>query len=263
MRLAALRQRNWLILHDVDSLSDAATSHQLSQQRSQHGSQHQSQQQSQGKSQGQSHPLHPELFYQDYWRERNLIVGEAPGRGSSFFLKASDSEQWVLRAYRRGGLIAKLSEKRYLWLGEERTRAFHELRLNAALYDQGLPVPRPVACCVMRYGPTYEAALITVRIPGAQALASLLAAGEADEALLQRVGAMIKRFHQAGLDHVDLNARNILVDPHGEPWLIDLDRCRLRPPGKWQEHNVNRLARSLKKFHCHYVLPAILKGYNR
>lgn len=255
MRLAALRQRNWLILHDVDSLSDAATSHQLSQ----HGSQHRSQQ----RSQGQSRPLHPDLFHQAYWRERNLIVGEAPGRGSSFFLKASDSEQWVLRPYRRGGLIAKLSEKRYLWLGEERTRAFRELRLNAALYDQGLPVPRSVACCVMRYGPTYEAALITVRIPGAQALASLLAAGEADEALLQRVGAMIKRFHQAGLDHVDLNARNILIDPHGEPWLIDLDRCRLRPPGKWQEHNINRLARSLKKFHCHSVLPTILKGYNR
>ena len=168
-----------------------------------------------------------------------------------------------MRPYRRGGLIAKLSEKRYLWLGEERTRAFRELRLNAALYDQGLPVPRPVACCVMRYGPTYEAALITVRIPGAQALASLLAAGEAGEALLQRVGAMIKRFHQAGLDHVDLNARNILIDPLGEPWLIDLDRCRLRPPGKWQEHNINRLARSLKKFHCHSVLSIILKGYNR
>ena len=32
-----------------------------------------------------------------------------------------------------------------------------------------------------------------------------------------RVGAMIKRFHQAGLDHVDLNARNILVDEAGNP----------------------------------------------
>ncbi|WP_083000180.1 3-deoxy-D-manno-octulosonic acid kinase [Halomonas sp. GT] len=258
MRLAALRQRNWLILHDVDSLSDAATSHQLSQQRSQAGSQHQSQQQ----SQGQSHPLHPDLFHQAYWRERNLIVGEAPGRGSSFFLKASDSEQWVLRPYRRGGLIAKLSKKRYLWLGEERTRAFRELRLTATLYDQGLPVPRPVACCIIRYGLTYEAALITVRIPGAQALASLLAAGKADDALLQRVGTMINCFHQAGLDHVDLNARNILIDHHGEPWLIDLDRCRLRPPGKWQEDNLARLERSINKFTQHANLHAIRQGYD-
>ncbi|RUR30081.1 3-deoxy-D-manno-octulosonic acid kinase [Vreelandella andesensis] len=220
MRLAALRQKNWLMLYDADSLSDAATSHQL----------------------------HPDLFNQAYWRERNLIVGEAPGRGSSLFLQTSDKEQWVLRPYCRGGLIAKLSEKRYLWLGEERTRAFSELRLTAALYDQGLPVPRPVACCVIRYGLTYEAALITVRVSGAQPLATLLVAGEANDILLQRVGTMIKRFHQAGLDHVDLNARNILVDPHGEPWLIDLDRCRLRPPGKWQERNLKRLERSMLKF---------------
>ncbi|AQU84517.1 MULTISPECIES: 3-deoxy-D-manno-octulosonic acid kinase [unclassified Halomonas] len=220
MRLAALRKENWLILHDVDSLSDAGASHQLD----------------------------PTLFEADYWRRQGLIVGEAPGRGSSLFLQASDAEQWVLRPYRRGGLIAKVSKKRYLWLGEERTRAFRELRLTATLYQQGLPIPRPVACCVTRFGASYEAALLTVRIPGAQALASLLAANEANEALLIRVGAMIKRFHLAGLDHVDLNARNILVDHHGEPWLIDLDRCRLRSQGKWQAKNLARLERSIAKF---------------
>ncbi|WP_434983811.1 3-deoxy-D-manno-octulosonic acid kinase [Vreelandella zhaodongensis] len=224
MRLAALRQKNWLMLYDADSLSDATTSHQL------------------------SHQLHPDLFHQAYWRERNLIVGEAPGRGSSLFLETDNKEQWVLRPYRRGGLVAKLSEKRYIWLGEERTRAFRELRLTATLYDQGLPVPRPVGCCVTRYGATYEAALLTVRVPGAQALASLLATGEANDSLLERVGVMIKRFHQVGLDHVDLNARNILVDPAGKPWLIDLDRCRLRRKGSWQTRNLNRLEKSVVKF---------------
>ena len=227
MRLAALQQKNGLILHDADSLSDACASHQLS---------------------SPTHPLSTALFEAAYWRARHLVVGEAPGRGSSLFLQARDDEQWVLRPYQRGGLIAKLSQQRYIWLGVERTRAFREVRLTAALYEQGLPVPRPVACCVTRFGLTYEAALLTVRIPGARALASLLSAGEADEALLKRVGAMIKRFHQAGLDHVDLNARNILVDEAGKPWLIDLDRCRLRPPGKWQASNLQRLERSVVKF---------------
>ncbi|WP_422821858.1 3-deoxy-D-manno-octulosonic acid kinase [Vreelandella lionensis] len=154
----------------------------------------------------------------------------------------------MLRPYQRGGLIAKVSKQRYVWLGAERTRAFREVRLTAALYEQGLPVPRPVACCVTRFGLTYEAALLTVRISGSRALASLLTNGEADEALLKRVGAMIKRFHQEGLDHVDLNARNILVDEAGKPWLIDLDRCRLRPQGKWQASNLQRLERSVVKF---------------
>lgn len=227
MRLAALQQKNGLILHDADSLSDACASHQLS---------------------SPTHPLSTALFEAAYWRARHLVVGEAPGRGSSLFLQARDDEQWVLRPYQRGGLIAKLSQQRYVWLGVERTRAFREVRLTAALYEQGLPVPRPVACCVTRFGMTYEAALLTVRIPGARALASLLTNGEADEALLKRVGAMIKRFHQAGLDHVDLNARNILVDETGKAWLIDLDRCRLRPPGKWQASNLQRLERSVVKF---------------
>jgi 3-deoxy-D-manno-octulosonic acid kinase len=72
---------------------------------------------------------------------------------------------------------------------------------------------------------------------------------------------MIKRFHQAGLDHVDLNARNILIDPHDKPWLIDLDRCRLRSPGKWQKENLARLQRSLMKFESKHEYLTILKGY--
>lgn len=240
MRLAALQQKNGLILHDADSLSDASASHQLS---------------------SPTHPLSTALFEAAYWRARHLVVGEAPGRGSSLFLQARDDEQWVLRPYQRGGLIAKLSQQRYIWLGVERTRAFREVRLTAALYEQGLPVPRPVACCVTRFGLTYEAALLTVRIPGARALASLLTNGEADDLLLKRVGAMIKRFHQAGLDHVDLNARNILVDEAGKSWLIDLDRCRLRPPGKWQASNLQRLERSVVKFGNAHHHVCIIEGY--
>lgn len=205
--------------------------------------------------------MDPALFTTEYWREQGLIVGEAPGRGSSLFLQATPTEQWVLRPYRRGGMAAKLSEKRYLWTGAERTRAFQELRLTAALFEQGLPVPRPVAGCVTRYGLTYEAALITVRITGAKALAELLVNDQADEALLHRVGVMIRHFHQTGLDHVDLNARNILIDSTGTPWLIDLDRCRLRAEGKWQEGNLDRLERSVNKFTEAPLMPVIYHGY--
>ncbi|MEA2119183.1 3-deoxy-D-manno-octulosonic acid kinase [Halovibrio sp. HP20-50] len=233
MRLTALRQKNNLILHDADSLCDAPETHQIK----------------------------PALFTSDYWRERELIVGEAPGRGSSLFVQATPTEQWALRPYRRGGMAAKLSKKRYLWTGAERTRAFRELRLTATLFEQGLRVPRPVASCVTRYGLTYEAALITVRIAGAKALAELLVNDLANEALLKRVGVMVRRFHQVGLDHVDLNARNILIDPIGEPWLIDFDRCRLREPGKWQEENLKRLERSIHKFKPSLVISPLIQGY--
>ncbi|MCW4152043.1 3-deoxy-D-manno-octulosonic acid kinase [Halomonas sp. 18H] len=216
MRLATFRVGKTGILYDASSLCDADGTPQIT----------------------------PELFDPAHWRQHDRVLGEAPGRGVSLFLKAGN-EAWVLRPYRRGGLVARLSPDRYLWSGAERSRAFREMRLTAQLHEQGLPVPRPVAARVTRHGLTYEAALITVRLPGARALADCL--DEADYALLQRVGRTIRRFHDAGLDHVDLNARNLLVDPEANIWLIDLDRCRLRRPGRWQRANLTRLERSLHK----------------
>lgn len=241
MRLATYRAGKIFILYDADSLCDADRASQTAP------------------------PIPPRGFDPAYWRDAGRVIGEAPGRGASLFLDASPFEegtQWVLRPYRRGGLIARLSDDRYLWTGVERSRAFRECRLTADLHARGLPVPRPVAARVTRHGLTYEAALITVRIPGARALAELLVSGEADDDLLQRVGAAIRRFHDAGLDHVDLNARNLLVDPQGKVWLIDLDRCRLRPTGAWQAGNLARLERSLAKFGAPGAMAAIREGYD-
>ncbi|MDN6180315.1 MAG: 3-deoxy-D-manno-octulosonic acid kinase [Halomonas subglaciescola] len=227
MRLAALRQNKSLMLHDAAILCDAPESHK-----------------------SPPAPVCPDAFSPDYWRARGQVTGEAPGRGSSLFITPypGAAEQWVLRPYRRGGLVARLSQARYLWTGIERTRAFREIRLTARLFSLGLPVPRPVAVCVTRHRFTYEATLITRRIAGAGALAERLENATATPLLLERVGRMIRRFHDAGLDHVDLNARNILIDADDTPWLIDLDRCRLRAPGKWREANLARLERSLAKF---------------
>ena len=232
MRLATYQTGKSIILYDADSVCDADSAPQIG----------------------------PALFDPAEWRRMGHVTGQAPGRGTSLFLDAG-TDEWVLRIYRRGGRIARLSERRYVWTGLPATRAFREFHLTATLHAQGLPVPRPVAAGVTRYGLTYEAALITVRIPGARALAELLIADEADDTLLKRVGATIRRFHDAGLDHVDLNVRNLLIDPQGKVWLIDLDRCRLRPKGDWQARNLERLERSLAKHEAAGALEDIKKGY--
>ncbi|WP_299313021.1 lipopolysaccharide kinase InaA family protein, partial [uncultured Halomonas sp.] len=50
-------------------------------------------------------------------------------------------------------------------------------------------------------------------------------------------------------------------DEHGAVWLIDLDRCRLRPRGSWQAANLARLERSLVKFDAGDAMAPIRRGY--
>ncbi|WP_414502365.1 3-deoxy-D-manno-octulosonic acid kinase [Zymobacter sp. IVIA_5232.4 C2] len=200
-------------------------------------------------------PVTPELFTRAYWQDREAIVGEAPGRGASVFFDPGDhasettEEGWVLRPYRRGGMVARVSQQRYVWCGSARTRAAREFRLTVALREKGLSVPQTIGACVWHTGFFYEGALITVRIPGAQTLADCIESSEdLPYTSLRAVGALIRKAHELGLDHVDLNARNLLLDRDGKPWIIDLDRCRIRNGHHWQARNMERLERSLTRF---------------
>ncbi|KFN47681.1 3-deoxy-D-manno-octulosonic acid kinase [Arenimonas metalli] len=170
---------------------------------------------------------------------------QAGGRGAAWFVAGAFGEA-VLRHYRRGGLVARLSRETYLWRGADAVRSFAEFRLLAAMHAEGLPVPAPLAAACWRRGLGYRAALLVQRIPSVRALAEWL--GEAaDAAPWEAIGAMLARFHAAGIHHADLNAHNILVDAAGTPWLIDFDRGRRRVPGAWRQANLRRLARSLEK----------------
>jgi hypothetical protein len=61
------------------------------------------------------------------------------------------------------------------------------------------------------------------------------------------VGRCLRRFHDFGACHADLNAHNILFDRAGAVWLIDFDRGALRERGLWRDANLVRLRRSLLK----------------
>lgn len=192
---------------------------------------------------------HPcaELFDPDHWSEQGRITGEAVGRGSAWFVEASFGSA-VLRRYLRGGMIARMSRDRYVFTGWGRTRPVAEFRVLERLAAAGLPVPEPLAAGVRRRFLFYTGGLLTRRIPGARPLADLLHERATDAAAWARVGACIRRFHDAGLVHADLNARNILVDADDAVFLIDFDRARIRPdaPGRYRR-NLRRLRRSLEK----------------
>ena len=193
--------------------------------------------------------LSTEIFDPVLLARRGQIVGEARGRGTAWFLSVQN-RSWVLRHYRRGGLMRSLLRDRYLWQGEERTRPFAEWQLTYHLHRAGLPVPAPIAARYRKLGFSYRGDIITERLPEVWSLAQALAAGPLSGLAWIAIGRCLRRFHELGVCHADLNAHNILIG-HGTDdervFLIDFDRGSLRQPGFWKDGNLVRLRRSLEK----------------
>lgn len=190
-------------------------------------------------------------------------VAAAGGRGRTFILKRAEGE-WVLRHYRRGGMPGRFVHDVYVWTGLEASRPWREWRLLDSLYKEGLPVPQPVAARVEHRGLFYRGDLITRRIAGAYSLAERLDGRVPWDA----VGRTLRRFHDAGVWHADLNAHNILLDAEGSVHLLDFDRGERRPAAEgWKQANLDRLKRSLDKLTAGRLQPrtwtVLLDAYER
>ena len=186
-------------------------------------------------------------FNSRVWAQRAAIVGFAEGRGTTFFIQ-HQGRDFVLRHYQRGGLVAKISEDQYLWVGLKFSRPWREWVLLEKMQAKGLPVPVPAAVKVERKGLFYRADLMMHRIPYSRSLMHTLMSEDLAEGHWIAIGSMIRRFHEQGVYHADLNANNILLDQGGRCFLIDFDRCRIKKPNlKWQKENLLRLKRSLNK----------------
>lgn len=193
----------------------------------------------------------PALFDVNHWHMQGRRVGAAQsGRGTTVFVRAvtkQGKQEWALRHYRRGGLIARWVADTYLWSGLDHTRAWREWHLLLRLQELRLPAPVPVACQIVRRGIVYRADLITRRIVGTRQLSDCLFEAPLAEAGWRSVGTMLRRFHDAGVYHHDLNSDNILCGTSGSLYLLDFDRARIRPAGVWSRGNLARLKRSLDK----------------
>ncbi|MFP3947693.1 MAG: lipopolysaccharide kinase InaA family protein [Gemmatimonadota bacterium] len=190
------------------------------------------------------------------------------GRGTVYAVPAPPDEieavlgsgegRWAVRHYRRGGWMAPLLGDRYLNVGAP--RPFEELRVSDEVRRRRLPTPRVVAAAVYPAGIMYRGDLVTVYIPDSLELAEVLfhprrqgvsSSIDRREAMTE-AGSLIRRMADAGVEHVDLNARNVLLRWSGrapEAHLLDLDRCRLAdgPLPRAADAMCDRLMRSIRK----------------
>lgn len=186
------------------------------------------------------------LFDAGYWQEQGKILGSASGRGTTWFVQL-DSMQAALRHYRRGGLFGKLVKDQYWFSGWEQTRSAQELNLLQVLIDADVNVPRPIAARAVKTGLTYQADLLSERIPNARDLVSILQEKPLPEVMYQKIGQEIAKMHKVNVNHTDLNIHNILIDGQDKVWIIDFDKCCQQSDGDWKQSNLDRLKRSFLK----------------
>lgn len=193
----------------------------------------------------------PDMFEEAYWREKGAIRQTATGRGNTLMLDTPFGAV-AMRRYLRGGWVTHLSRDRYLFTGYARSRPLREARMLADMATSGLPVPRPVAAQCLRHGITYSGVLMTSQIRHARTLADAAAEGGLDPKTWNAIGRCIRQFHEAGVVHPDLNARNILVNDGSDGvgiHLIDFDRAYFRSGAlRSFRSSLERLRRSLVKF---------------
>jgi 3-deoxy-D-manno-octulosonic acid kinase len=189
-----------------------------------------------------------ERFTAEGWLHVERLTGSlrSAGRGNTMFV-GNVPRQFVLRHYRRGGLLGKLVTDTYVYSGADRTRSFREWRLLDKLATNNMRVPRPAAARFVRRGTFYTADIITVRVPDIVPLSQYIADNAPGEDFWQACGAALFEFHAAGVYHADMNAYNVQIDRDGLLWLLDFDKGGLRAPGRWQQETLSRLHRSLMK----------------
>lgn len=216
---------------------------------------------------GQIIVAHPSLegtvnsswFNAEYWSGKNALIGESKGRNTTYFIKynsdtSSPERHFVLRHYYRGGLVSKILNDEFLYTGLNKTRSIAEFTMLHKMVDLGLPVPNPIAAMVTKVAGLWcRNDILIEKIANAKDGFHWLLAEDLSDDVWQNIGATIKRFHQARVCHSDLNIHNIMIDNSGKVFLIDFDRCEFREPEFnapaifWQQANLNRLLRSLRK----------------
>jgi 3-deoxy-D-manno-octulosonic acid kinase len=190
--------------------------------------------------------LIPQMFTSQYWQTKNAIIGQAEGRGTTYFFEHNKND-YVLRHYHRGGLIGKVLSDQYFYTSLDQSRAWREFKLLQHMQTLDLASPTPIAAMLSKSGLYYQADIISTKIPDAQDLHHILLERSLTTDVIQKIGQTVAKFHHHQIYHHDLNIHNIMLDTEHNVWLIDFDKCGIKQGNDWKKSNMARLKRSFEK----------------
>lgn len=178
------------------------------------------------------------------------------GRGRLAVLKLVDGTETLARRYRHGGLLRGLTgDLFFTWP----PRPFRELSITEAARARGVPTVEVLAAVVEALpAPIYRGWLITRLLQRARDVWDVAqdkdaATATAKEAWLEAAARAVRTMHRFGVDHRDLNLKNILLRGEAGRWqgyVIDFDKSQLFPgdlPAARAARNLARLERSIRK----------------
>ena len=200
------------------------------------------------------------------WQDSKVSQAkDAAPRGRGELLKVpldrTGSEYALVRHYRRGGLLGRFLGDRYWGAG----RFFEEARITERARALGVATPEVLGVRAEKVGcGWYRGDLATRQISGSRDLADYLAAwrergigpaGPLRGTIVRNLAELLRRMHDAGIVHGDLNVKNLLlrVEPEGgqaiQAFVVDLDKARMLPSvsARLRAENILRLYRSLEK----------------
>jgi len=212
----------------------------------------------QGRRKAWVYHLHADIIASALLDGKGCQTVELGGRGT--LLQFPYPEGFgLIRAYRRGGIIRHFSSDAFLLIN----RPWREFKVHKYLVEKGLQVPRLLGVYWERQGLWVRGALATQRVEATALTQALTRPGLDPKEILEPCGALIRRMHDLGVWHADLQVKNLLFGGDG-PYIIDFDNAVICGGVSQiaRARNLFRLRRSFEKHHFSMEYFAhLLNGY--
>jgi 3-deoxy-D-manno-octulosonic acid kinase len=196
---------------------------------------------------------HPTLYE---WAAQQPGRDVFHGRGEAYGVRLGDSRV-VVRHARRGGALAGLLGDRYLGA----PRFVREIDIANRLTNSGVATPRVLVGVKYPSLLAHRSDVATERVDGTDLFTMFFATdapqGEPRREIFRAVGTLVRKLHNAGFVHPDLQLRNVVVSalasrPSPLAWLLDVDTCRPISPSDdtSRRANIARFERSWDKWNA-------------
>jgi membrane-associated phospholipid phosphatase/predicted Ser/Thr protein kinase len=153
----------------------------------------------------------------------------------------------VVREWRDGDLlwraVRRLSRRHHtrpVRVGSPHHEVEHEASMALLAARAGVRTPEVL---LVRSFDNGAGLLVQQRVPGASLAET--EADRVDDALLTELWRQVALLHRAGIAHGELVPANCMVDPGGQPWLVDFDQARAVAQGPPLERDRSELLAAL------------------